>query len=234
MSAPAPVDLPASLPRAVLVVDDHDLVRLGLRTLLQSHAGAARETLEVIEARTLQAALAALRERAAEIAVVLLDLHLPDAHGLAGLEALLAEFPATRVVVLSGSTDPVLRRRALDLGASTYLSKSADLQHVANFLYGLGMFGGTTTDHPVVAGDGHDSSDPRDEQDLVDVRTAEGRCVQLTRRQSQVLERLLAGQSNRQIAEHTHLTEGTIKNHVSALLLMFGVRSRSQLISQLR
>ena len=100
MSAPSPVDPPASLPRAVLVVDDHDLVRLGLRTLLLSHASAARETIEVIEARTLLAALGELRDRATEVAVVLLDLHLPDAHGLAGLEALLAEFPATRVVVL--------------------------------------------------------------------------------------------------------------------------------------
>lgn len=234
MSAPSPVNPPASPPRAILVVDDHDLVRLGLRTLLQSHASAARETIEVIEARTLQAALEELRDRATEVAVVVLDLHLPDAHGLAGLEALLAEFPATRVVVLSGSTDPVLRRRALDLGATTYLSKSADLQHVADFLRNIGMFGGQVTSRPVVAGDGRDASDARDERDLVAVRTAEGRCVQLTRRQSQVLERVLAGQSNRQIAEQTHLTEGTIKNHVSALLLMFGVRSRSQLISQLR
>jgi DNA-binding NarL/FixJ family response regulator len=150
MPALAPSVPSVLLPGAVLVVDDHDLVRLGLRTLLQSYAGAAGSTLEVIEARTLQAALAALRARGETIAVVLLDLHLPDAH------------------------------------------------------------------------------------DCVDVRTAEGRCVQLTRRQSQVLERVLAGQSNRQIAEQTHLTEGTIKNHVSALLLMFGVRSRSQLISLLR
>ena len=125
MPALAPSVPSVLLPGAVLVVDDHDLVRLGLRTLLQSYAGAAGSTLEVIEARTLQAALAALRARGETIAVVLLDLHLPDAHGLAGLEAMLAEFPAVRVVVLSGSTDPVLRRRALELGATTYLSKSA-------------------------------------------------------------------------------------------------------------
>lgn len=234
MSAPTPVEVPATGPRAVLVVDDHDLVRLGLRTLLLSHANAAREALEVIEARTLQAALATLCDRGASIAVVLLDLHLPDAHGLAGLEMLLAEFPAARVVVLSGSTDPVLRRRALELGAATYLSKSADLQHVADFLRSVGMFGGDATAVPAAAEGGEPSPDAGIESELVDVRTAEGHRVQLTRRQSQVLERVLAGQSNRQIAEQTHLTEGTIKNHVSALLLMFGVRSRSQLISQLR
>jgi DNA-binding NarL/FixJ family response regulator len=234
MSAPRPIAPSASRSRAILVVDDHDLVRLGLRTLLLAHADSAREALEVIEARTLQAALATLRERGDSVAVVLLDLHLPDAHGLAGLEAMLAEFPTTRVVVLSGSTDPVLRRRALEIGAATYLSKSADLQHVASFLRSVGTFGDGAAAAPVTAPLAADAADPKEDLDFVDVRTAEGRCVQLTRRQSQVLERVLAGQSNRQIAEQTHLTEGTIKNHVSALLLMFGVRSRSQLISQLR
>jgi len=234
MPAPPPSAPPVPLPGAILVVDDHDLVRLGLRTLLLSHASAAGETLEVIEARTLQSALAALRARGETIAVVLLDLHLPDAHGLAGLEAMLAEFPTARVVVLSGSTDPVLRRRALELGATTYLSKSADLQHVAGFLCSVGKFEGHAAGLAGGAGTAMDAPETHDEIDCVDVRTAEGRCVQLTRRQSQVLERVLAGQSNRQIAEQTHLTEGTIKNHVSALLLMFGVRSRSQLISQLR
>lgn len=233
MSASTPLAPSASPPGAILVVDDHDLVRLGLRTLLLSHTTPAGGIFEVIEARTLQAALATLGERGDTVAVVLLDLHLPDAHGLAGLEAMLARFPATRVVVLSGSTDPVLRRRALESGAATYLSKSADLQHVVGYLRGLGLFGdgadaASTTPRPAA-----DDTDSR-EHDLVDVRTAEGRCVRLTRRQSQVLERVLAGQSNRQIAEQTNLTEGTIKNHVSALLLMFGVRSRSQLISQLR
>ena len=66
------------------------------------------------------------------------------------------------------------------------------------------------------------------------VWTAAGVTVELSQRQLEVLEGVLAGQSNRQIATATHLTEGTIKNHVSSLLLMFGVRSRAELISQLR
>ena len=72
------------------------------------------------------------------------------------------------------------------------------------------------------------------ESDDTEVWTAGGQRVRLPRRQADVLERILAGHSNRQIAEQTRLSEGTIKNHVSALLLMFGVRSRAQLISQLR
>jgi DNA-binding CsgD family transcriptional regulator len=66
------------------------------------------------------------------------------------------------------------------------------------------------------------------------VRTATGEPLQLSARQAQVLDWILAGESNRQIADLAHLSEGTVKNHVSTLLLLFGVRSRAQLISQLR
>lgn len=57
--------------------------------------------------------------------------------------------------------------------------------------------------------------------------------MRLTRRQAELLDLLLTGQSNQEIAVHLRLAEGTVKNHVSALLL-FGVRSRAQLISRLR
>ncbi len=58
--------------------------------------------------------------------------------------------------------------------------------------------------------------------------------MRLTLRQAELLDWILCGLSNREIAERAHLSEGTVKNHVSSLLLMFGVPSRSQLISQLR
>jgi DNA-binding NarL/FixJ family response regulator len=222
-------------PRAILVVDDHELVRLGLRTLLLTHVRPGAPPLEVLEARTLQAALNLHAGRAAEIAVTLLDLHLPDAYGLAGLEALLAAHPGARIVVLSGSTDPVLRRRALELGAVAFLSKSADLQLVVEHLFAAEPSEGEARAAPHLgAQKAHDTDDFGDPRDPIEVGTADGRRVRLTRRQLQVLERVLAGQSNRQIADQTHLTEGTIKNHVSALLLLFGARSRSQLISLLR
>lgn len=240
MSAPSPYDIgrmPAPQPneplptraRGILVVDDHDLVRLGLRTLLLSHASSIGAALEVFEARSLQSALDVYRQRAADIDVVLLDLNLPDTRGLAGLQAFLAEFPAARVAALSGSTDPVLTRRALDAGAAAYLAKSADLQFVVDHLREEGLFDAA----PAGEGDRAATASQAD-GDTTEVWTATGRRVKITRRQAEVLDWILAGHSNRQIAEHTHLSEGTVKNHVSALLLTFGVRSRAQLISQLR
>ena len=225
-----PLESPSGTARGILVVDDHDLVRLGLRTLLVSQATSVGVALEVLEARTLQSAIEVHRQHAARIGLVLLDLNLPDSRGLTGLQAFLAECRGARVVVLSGSTDPGLTRRAIELGASAFLPKSADLQSVLDYLHREGFFG-TEADAPA-SGDTATAADS--ESADTEVWTAGGQRIRLTRRQADVLERILAGHSNRQIAEQTRLSEGTIKNHVSALLLMFGVRSRAQLISQLR
>ena len=222
---PSPID--ATKPTGMLVVDDHDLVRLGLRTLVQSHAAACGRVVQVFEARTLQEALARYREQQAAIGLVLLDLHLPDAHGLSGLASFTLHFPAARVVVLSGVSDPALVREAMARGASAYLAKSGDLQHVVSYIRSLGLLGQSGAP----ADDDNEAAGLR----IVRImRTAAGERLQLTARQAQVLDSILAGQSNRQIADIAHLSEGTVKNHVSTLLLLFGVRSRAQLIVQLR
>ena len=227
MDAAPPSHTEALKPTGMLVVDDHDLVRLGLRTLVQSHAAAFGRVVQVFEARTLQEALARYREQQAAIGLVLLDLHLPDAHGLSGLASFIAHFPAARVVVLSGVSDPALVREAMARGASAYLAKSGDLQHVVSYIRSLGLLGqsGAPAD---------DDNEAAGLRVVRIMRTAAGERLQLTARQAQVLDSILAGQSNRQIADMAHLSEGTVKNHVSTLLLLFGVCSRAQLIVQLR
>lgn len=208
----------------LLVVDDHDLLRLGLLTLVQAHATDSGRRIKVLESRTLQEALELYAQHQHRIGLVLLDLHLPDAHGLSGLSAFVKAFPEAPVVVLSGVSDPGLMRHALSRGARAYLTKSGDLKEVIGYIRTLGLFGVPTSPEPA----------PPAEPVLRRVRSASGESLQLTERQAQVLEWILAGQSNRDIAERAHLSEGTVKNHVSALLLLFGVRSRAQLISLLR
>lgn len=234
MEAAPPNHTDAAKPTGMLVVDDHDLVRLGLRTLVQSHAASSGHTVQVFEARTLQEALVLYRDQQAAIGLVLLDLHLPDAHGLSGLVSFIERFPAARVVVLSGASDPALVREAMARGASAYLAKSGDLQNVVRYIRSQGLLGQSGA--PSSDGTACEAldKDDTDSTALRVVRTAAGERLQLTARQSQVFDWILAGQSNRQIAEMAHLSEGTVKNHVSTLLLLFGVRSRAQLISQLR
>ena len=237
MQAVPPNHPNAPKPTGMLVVDDHDLVRLGLRTLVQSHAASSGHEVQVFEARTLQEALVLYRDQQAAIDLVLLDLHLPDAHGLSGLVSFIAQFPAARVVVLSGVSDPALVREAMARGASAFLAKSGDLQHVVSYIRSLGLLGQSgalLTREPVGNALADDDSESAGLRIVRTMRTSAGDRLQLTARQAQVLDSILAGQSNRQIAEMAHLSEGTVKNHVSTLLLLFGLRSRAQLISQLR
>lgn len=215
--------------KTILVVDDHDLLRLGLRTLLQSQASAGSEG-DVLEARSLQEAMAVYRQQADRIGAVLLDLELPDAHGLTGVRTFLAEFPAARIAVLSGSTDPGVQQRALSAGAVRYLAKSADLAHVLAYLRNEGWPGGPA----VAVDDDRSTAAPAPQSPGLQVWTITGQAVSLTERQFEILEWVRAGRSNRQIAEATRLSEGTVKNYVSSLLLAFGVRSRTALIACLR
>ena len=218
----------------LLVVDDHELVRLGLQTLVQAQAAANQTVVKVFEARTLQGALDVYRNEQACIGLVLLDLHLPDAHGLSGLTSFLAQFPDAPVVVLSGASDPALMRQALAHGARAYLTKSGDLQTVVAYIRSLGMLSPGDVVGRVSVGsvESGTATEGRGASRTVSTRT--GDAVRLTARQAELLDWILSGLSNREIAERAHLSEGTVKNHVSTLLLMFSTRSRSQLISQLR
>lgn len=216
-------------PIGVLIVDDHELVRLGVRTLLDSHARAWPRTLEWFEAASLSQALSIYAQRAPRIQLVLLDLHLPDAHGLLGLQTFLRHYPAALVAVISGNTDPSTVRQTLHAGAKAFLCKTGNMQEVIDFV-GQMPVGHSGSGRPTATIE--DASTERRPRRTV--RASNGVAVELTSRQSQILDALLSGLSNRDIAERVCLSEGTIKNHVSQLLLSFGVRSRSQLLTLLR
>ncbi|MBH1965915.1 MAG: response regulator transcription factor [Comamonadaceae bacterium] len=214
----------------LLIVDDHELVRLGLSSLIASQA-AGRNQPGTLEASSLAEAMDLYARHQDSLALILLDLHLPDAHGLSGLRQLLTRFPEAPVAVLSGDADPALKRQALETGARAYLPKSGQLVDVIAYLRAQGLLGLPAASGPI-PGLAEPESRPSEAARMV--QTRDGERVRLTHRQAEMLDWVLAGQSNREIAETAHLSEGTVKNHVSTLLLMFGVRSRAQLISRLR
>ncbi|MFT3717139.1 response regulator transcription factor [Pseudorhodoferax sp.] len=199
--------------RRLLVVDDHALVRLGVRTLVaQQFPG----QFEVAEAGTLEQGLAQLRAAPGGIALVLLDLQLPDAKGFAGLRILRRDHPGVPVVVLSGAQDVRIREEALRLGARAYIGKSADAGGMGAWVEVLRQ----QAVAPAAAGGASPAAEA--------LRTAHG--MGLSPRQVQVLELLLAGLDNQAIAEETGLTLGTVKNCVSSVFLGFNVRSRAELL----
>ena len=214
----------------VLVVDDHDLVRLGLKTLLDSYARTLPCALVWFEAASLARAMDTYAQQRAHVHLVLLDLHLPDAHGLLGLQTFLRRFPEAPVAVISGNSDPYTQRQALNLGAQAYLSKNGHMQEVLDFVCQLSAH--RAIDKGIAPSPTQVPGDERGPNRTI--RSSSGMVVQLSARQSQVLDALRSGLSNREIAERVCLSEGTVKNHISQLLLSFGVRSRSQLLTLLR
>lgn len=216
---------PGRPPRAILVVDDHDLVRLGVRALVQAQTGPSAPPIEVFEAGNLADALVLYGAAQEAIGLVLLDLALPDTQGLRGLAEFRARYPSARIVVLSGTDDASLAQGALTLGASAFLPKSADLNEVVSFIRACGLLD--------VNAAGSLPAMPRMSSGYVE-QTHASAWQQLTPRQMQVLQWVLEGKANKEIAQFANLSEGTVKNHVSTILLLFGMRSRAQLISNLR
>ncbi|MFM9927160.1 response regulator transcription factor [Variovorax sp. H27-G14] len=235
-SAPAPL-LPAAqsspaarAPTAILVVDDHDLLRLGVCALVQAQAQTASSgaRIEVFEAGNVADALALYEAHQADIGLVLLDLALPDTHGLSGLAEFRLRFPGARIVVLSGTGNSTLAQGVLALGAAAFLPKSADLKEVVSFIRACGLLDPSAPG----AAEPQPAALPKPLAGYAEFAHASA-WQELTPRQMQVLQWVLEGKANKEIAQLASLSEGTVKNHVSTLLLLFGMRSRAQLISTL-
>jgi DNA-binding NarL/FixJ family response regulator len=208
------------------VVDDHDLLRLGVCALVQAQAGPSGARLDVFEAGNVADALVLYEAHQAAIGLVLLDLALPDTRGLSGLAEFRLRYPAARIVVLSGTGNSALAQGVLALGAAAFLPKSADLKEVVSFIRACGLLdpeAAQPLQPPVV---------PKPLAGYAEFAHA-GAWQALTPRQMQILQWVLEGRANKEIAQLANLSEGTVKNHVSTILLLFGMRSRAQLISTL-
>jgi DNA-binding NarL/FixJ family response regulator len=225
------MSLPASnRSSSILIVDDHDLVRLGVRALLQAQVSPNGPAVEVFEANSLEQALAAYERFQASIGLVLLDLALPDTQGLSGVSAFLTRFPQARVVALSGAgttslAQSAIAQSALALGATAFLPKSANLKEVVSFIRACGLLGSDVVDDLPGASTWAAKAPSRSYSSALST---------LSGSQTRVLQMILEGKTNKEIAQLAELREGTVKNYVSTIFLLFGVRSRAQLISSLR
>lgn len=199
----------------LLIADDHPLFRLAL-------AQAVREV--VAEARVDEAG--SLREAREQLAanpgidLVLLDLHMPDSHGLMGLAALRAEHPDVAVAMISAHDDPVTIRRALAYGASAFIPKRSDVARLREALRAV------LACEDYLPPELRDAvlATPASRQDSV---TA-AQLASLTPQQFKVLVRVAEGQLNKQIADALGISERTVKAHLSALFEKLAVRNRTQ------
>jgi DNA-binding NarL/FixJ family response regulator len=217
-SAVRAVPLPQPV-RRVLLVDDHELVRAGIRTLYQT---LDELRIEWLEAASLQEALQVYRDNA-PIDAVLLDLNLGDCKGLQGLRQFLQAFPQASVAVFSGTQDEFVVRQARALGAAGYVPKGALMSEMRSTLGALLRPAARRSTGQAGA------LFPRFPSSAMYDRVAE-----LGPRHLEILELVLSGCSNQEISNSTQLSLGTVKNYVSSLLLALDVKSRSHMISLFR
>jgi DNA-binding NarL/FixJ family response regulator len=199
----------------ILIADDHPLFRVAL-------AGAIREVVAdaaVLEAATLDDARAQLAAHP-DTDLVLLDLHMPGSHGLMGLAALRAEFPAVAVTMISANDDPSVIRRALDHGAAGYIAKRADLAELKLALRTVLDCGEFVPPAVRDAVAGRRSA-------TADTELA-ARLAALTPQQFRVLRLVAEGRLNKQIADALGVQERTIKAHLSTIFAKLGARNRTQ------
>jgi DNA-binding NarL/FixJ family response regulator len=196
-------------PISVLIVDDHPVVRQGLRVLLEVQDG-----IEVAgEAGDGATALALAAERSPD--VILLDLKLPGPDGIAVLGELAARGSAARVLVLTSATGPASASLALRSGAAGVLYKDVDPDALVRAIRAV---------H-----DGHLLLAPEAAGTLMrSASVSWGGVDALTAREREVLAELAKGRSNREIARALHVSEKTVKAHVSSVLAKLGVQDRTQ------
>ncbi len=199
------------------IVDDHPLFRGAVRLALEGVGGNA----EIRECGTLDDAKALIAEDV-DIDLMLLDLTMPGVSGLAGLVALKSMRPELPVVIVSASDDAPTIRRALELGASGFISKSSGMDTMRDAIRTV-MEGGIATPANLELGT---ETDPEID-DII------ARLKSLTPQQTRVLGMLAEGLLNKQIAYDLGVSEATIKAHVSAVLQKLGVDSRTQAVIKL-
>lgn len=225
----------------VLLVDDHPLILLALKTVIESMG----ENVHVVVADCAEAAREAIR-RKDNFDLVLLDLQLGDASGFEVLDEFRNAYPGLPVVVMSASDQASDVVRSIDQGAMGFLPKRTSTEDLAQALQ-LVMAGGIyvpslgpgltfSTTAPATPPHGMSRAEKlqRSQEaaaanpDASPVTTLDG--LPLTPRQADVLALLLRGMPNKIIARELGVTPETVKDHVAAVLKVLGVNSRTQAV----
>jgi DNA-binding NarL/FixJ family response regulator len=191
----------------ILVVDDHQLVRAGLVSLLDGEddlevVGQAADGAEALEVAT-----------ATTPDVVLMDLSMPIMDGVTATRALLDERPETAVVVLTSFADQARVAEALAAGAVGYLLKDS---HPRDLLAGIRA-----------AAAGYAPLDPRVARGLLPSGRAPDPAAQLSQRELQVLRLVTKGMANKQIGRALGISEHTVKVHLGSVFRQIGVGDRT-------
>jgi Response regulator containing a CheY-like receiver domain and an HTH DNA-binding domain len=199
---------------SIMIVDDHDMVRAGLKTYLM-----LEPKFEVVaEASNGSEALALMERMEKRPDLVLMDLMMPVMNGVQTTEAMMQRFPELKIVMLTSFLEDDKVLAAVEAGAVSYVLKTVSAEELIYALMGAakGM--------PVMTGDVSQALTRGLRQ-----RSAQGADEGLTDREKEVLLLIADGMSNKEIAEELHISVKTVKTHVSNLLMKCELEDRTQL-----
>lgn len=199
----------------VLIVDDHDLFRTGLRVLLEE------EGFELADAASAPAAI--LRARLFAPHVVVMDMHMPGMSGVEATPLMLKAAPDASILVLTIATSAAEVLDAVRAGASGYLLKDAELCDIVDGIraaaLGHSTIAARVAGHLLVSVRSNDPGSPR---------SSSPQGPELSPRERDVLSLLADGCDNAEIAGRLYVSPSTVKNHVARVLEKLGVDNRVQ------
>jgi DNA-binding NarL/FixJ family response regulator len=197
----------APTPFRVLVADDHYVVRQGLRAILE----AAGDLAVVAEAKNGHEAVALFGREQPDVAI--LDVRMPELDGVSAMKEILQKHPEARLLALSNYEGDVDIQRALDAGAASYVLKRSIDESLPGIV------------RAVARGE---RRLPRE----VRARLAESSPrSHLTERETEVLQMVAHGRSNKEIAGELGLSVNTVNNHLSSILVKLGVADRTEAVT---
>ena len=202
------------LKQRILLVDDHEVVRMGLKSLIERHP----EFVVVGEAGTAREAIAQMSALKAEI--VVMDIRLRGMSGIEACEEIVNTYPGTKVLMLTSYIADDMLMSAIRAGASGYVLKNIGSDDLIKAL------------EAVARGDG--LLDPAVTRRVFEeVRRVvndkdESAFARLTQQEKHVLLLVTVGKTNKQIAEMLYLGEGTVRNYASSIFVKLGVNNRAE------
>ena len=203
----------AQVPLRILLVDDHRVVRAGLRMLLEADPG-----LEVVdEAGDVRDAVVMTRRHTPD--VVLLDVMLPDGNGIDAIDTLHAEAPEAKVLILSMEDSPHHVRRAFANGANGYVLKDAAEDELVSAVREVAAAGRYL--HPALGARMLQAQAEECERAATDP---------LSDREREVLQLLAQGHTNQEIGAHLYISVRTAETHRAHIMRKLGLSTRSQLV----
>jgi len=202
------------LKKRIIIVDDHEIVRLGLKSLLEQYP-----QYEVVsEAKNAKEAITQVETFQPDI--VLMDIRLPGKSGIDACEEIKQNYPDVKVIMLTSFAEDEMLFSAIKAGASGYVLKQIDSAGLAKSIEAVAR--------------GEASLDPAVTQRVFqEVRRAvkneeAASFIELSQQEKMVLKLVSEGKTNREIAQSLYLGEGTVRNYVSSILSKLNVSNRAE------